>query len=268
MLHDRRGKTPLLLTDPTPRRLINGVIMFARRVHVVSYPKSGRTWLRVMLHDLGADPRFTHADSRRRAQCGPSDICAGLSSFHGRRIVFLIRDPLDVVVSSYYQALRKGTWDGSLRDFIRVASRGFERILAFNLGWIEHRRHFRDFLLVSYEAMRKDSVRCLREILNFAGAFGASDSDIERVSARNEFNRMKRLERSGELRSRFGSRFTAGAAPDNLMVVRRGLIGGYREEMTEAELEYCGGIMSHYQYLERIRASTVESYLWSLPAPI
>jgi len=208
-----------------------------------------------MLHELGYDPRFTHADASYRKQNGPSEICKHLARYYRCRVIFLIRDPLDVMVSLYHHALRRDTWRGSFGEFIRIGHQGFERILAFNLGWLEHRERFRDFIAISYEAMRTNPEKCLRAVLNFAGVSGTADSDIERVAIGNRFDAMKKREACGELRRRFGSRFSTGVASDNLMVVRRGVVGGYRDEMTDEELEYCGELMWRYRYLPRIRAA-------------
>ena len=259
MFQDRRGKTFLALEDMSLRRLLNDAILFSRRVRVVSYPKSGRTWLRIMLHELGFDPHFTHADASYRKQSSPSEICNGMARYYRCRIIFLIRDPLDVAVSLYHHALRRDTWRGSFDEFIRLSHQGFERVLAFNLGWLEHRDQFRDFIVISYEAMRTNPERCLRAVLNFMGASHTPDPDIERVVMGNRFDAMKKREACGELRRRFGSRFSTGVVSDNLMVVRRGVVGGYRDEMTDEELEYCGELMRRHKYLPRVRAAITEA---------
>jgi hypothetical protein len=259
MFQDYRGKTFLALEDASFRRLLNDAMLYSRRVCVVSYPKSGRTWLRIMLHELGFDPRFSHVDAGYRKQNGPSDICKHIPRYCRRRIIFLIRDPLDVVVSLYHHALRRDTWRGSFGEFIRLGQQGFERILAFNLGWLEHRAQFRDFIVISYEAMRINPERSLRAVLNFTGASRAAEADIERVAVGNRFDAMKKREACGELRRRFGSRFSAGLTSGNQMVVRRGVVGGYRDEMTEEELEYCGELMWRYRYFPRIRSALSEN---------
>ena len=128
---------------------------------VVSFPKSGRTWLRVMMavaeagargeapervvqEWLGSEaPRlngapvlFTHGLSV------PADEPAAamplfLAYIGGRRRLFLVRDPRDTVVSYYFavtsrarrSALPEST---SLGSFLQHAPYGIERILLFN----------------------------------------------------------------------------------------------------------------------------------------
>lgn len=73
---------------------------------VVSYPKSGRTWLRVMLSRYsqlryGIPERFILGfDNYLRDYTGEGETRA---SFRDKRMVLLVRSPQDVVTSSYSQ---------------------------------------------------------------------------------------------------------------------------------------------------------------------
>ena len=92
---------------------------------VVSQPKSGRTWLRFMLDRLGLHLRYQH----------PSGSILP-DEWRGKKIIFLYRDPRDVVVSHWYHATRRhGFYDGSLSDFILHPEWGLESVIRSNLYW-------------------------------------------------------------------------------------------------------------------------------------
>ncbi|HYX46715.1 MAG TPA: sulfotransferase domain-containing protein, partial [Sphingomicrobium sp.] len=101
---------------------------------IVSFPKSGRTYLRAMLARLyqrqfGVDERdlldfdklrhsppsvprllFTHAgDAMRRPEDVQMDIHMELSAYRDRKVVMLVRHPGDVVVSRHHHLKHRST---------------------------------------------------------------------------------------------------------------------------------------------------------------
>ena len=248
------GNRSALFDGFSMKRLIHQGLLMAQGVRIVSYPRSGRTWLRLMLHDALADPRFTHVGSKNFLQFGPDEICQGMEKYHRRRIVFLHRDPRDVLVSYFHHCRRKGVWDGDLASFLRDPKNGFERILAFNLGWLEARADFADFIVVGYEDLRADPGPGLMQIVKFMRCGLARASDIDFAIANNTFKNMKKREQSGELHARFGDRFTPGGSSDDRMIVRRGVIGGHSDELGPADHEFCEELMQRYDYPARLGA--------------
>lgn len=250
MVHGNRS---MLLDSFSLKRLVNQAILRTQKARIVSFPRSGRTWLRLMLHDLAVDARFTHAGSKNVLQRTAGEICDGLEKYEGRRIVFLHRDPRDVLVSYFHHCRRRGVWDGDLETFLRDPHNGFERILAFNLGWMEARHRFAGFLPVGYEDLRADPVAGLGRIVEFLRCRMVGPDDIRAAVARNSFERMQERERSGELHARFGDRFTPGGAAEESMIVRRGEIGGHESELSAEDIAYCDELLGRYDYLRRMR---------------
>ncbi|WP_137388016.1 sulfotransferase domain-containing protein [Rhodoligotrophos defluvii] len=245
-MRDKRGNTILLLQDFSLERLIHNSRLFANRFRVVSYPRSGRTWLRVMLHDLRLDPRFTHAASKPGLALTPAQMLAYNRRLHDQRILHLVREPRDVMVSYYHHLTASGRWQGSLKDMIRDERHGFARILAFDQAVRRDRANYRSYLEMSYEAMRADPVAGLTAVTRFLGARHLPEPRIRQVVAAYEFSKMKEKERSGELAKRFGARFVSGTDSDSAMTVRRGVIGGYADMLDDEDLAYCDALLERY----------------------
>lgn len=237
------------------------VRILARRcdVFLVSFPKSGRTWLRMMLgHALqtrfgfperrlmfatkaGIDrpgmPRIlaTHDDDPqvKRAQRVFSDKRA----YRDRKVIFLIRDPRDLLVSYYFHRSKRTTGDfrfeGDLDDFLSVDAGIVESLVAFYNAWARQREVPNGFLLVRYEDMHADPAGQLRRVLDFIGAEGVDDGAIARAVNLSSFDRMQEIERTGSRRGR-SLRPGDPADPDSFKV-REGRVGGHRDALTEAQ---------------------------------
>jgi hypothetical protein len=231
---------------------------------IVSFPQSGRTWLRTMLtrfyqkrHGIDEmrllglknlnklDPRipkvfFTH-DHYIRDYTGRRDSKV---DFAAKKIVLLVRDPRDTAVSSYH----------SLKYRPNPTRKGFNAIgggddapppfeyMRFRAGWAvdfmnswqgeladQERR-----LLVRYEDLRADPAVHLRRVLEFLGA-APTEPEIADAVAFASFDNMKKLEESAA----FGSddrRIVPGEAsnPESFKV-RRGKVGGYRDYLSEEQ---------------------------------
>jgi hypothetical protein len=113
--------------------------------HFVSYPKSGRTWMRYVLHHLGfaESIRFHHdgfefndgsrpphdfdLERRRALYASPS------------RVVYLRRDPRDVMASLFYQVTGRFRdffrYEGSPSQFIRDDYFGAQTLARFRDVW-------------------------------------------------------------------------------------------------------------------------------------
>ncbi|MBC8095335.1 MAG: sulfotransferase domain-containing protein [Akkermansiaceae bacterium] len=243
-----RGNIPPWLVELNLRRLVNQVILKCSRVRIVSYPRSGRTWLRLMLHDLSVDPRFTHAGAKRKLGRGPDTICSSIADYFGKRVLFLLRDPRDTVVSHFHHCVRQKYWDGDLPGFVRSPKTGFERLLVFNLGWLEANAHFKAFAALRYEDLKQDTEAELARVISFLACGLSGSEQISKAAAAQSFDHMKKREKSGELHLRFGNRFTASSEHDNQRIVRRGVIGGHMDELAPAEQEFCEELLTRYNY--------------------
>ena len=69
----------------------------------------------------------------------------------------MVRDPRDVLVSSYFQKKkRRNKYNGELFDYVHEEVGSLESLLRFYNIWARNRHIPKDFLLVRYEDMHED----------------------------------------------------------------------------------------------------------------
>lgn len=226
---------------------------------LVSFPKSGRTWLRVILEDIGVYIEATHDESDHKKQIPWSQLTPCRSEYRKKRVIFLYRNPMDTVVSGYFQATRRlGNFEGDISSFIRDPRHGIEKILHFNTAWFQQQR-CQDFLLVSYEAMKADDLRSVEAILDFLQV-QISAVKLEETVKNARFDSLKTRESEGSLTESFGSAMQPGDAADpDSYKVRKGVVGGYHEYLSKADISYCKSVLEAYNY-NVLRDSAEEKY--------
>jgi hypothetical protein len=228
-------------------------------VLIVSYPKCGRTWLRAMVgralcrefdlperrllktHELSraagiAPTRFVHDGDGGAAGIPWHRRDRDKSRFRSRRVALLVRDPRDVVVSSYFQATRRmGVFDGTLAEFLRDDCFGVRGIAAFYADWEASREIPREFLLLRYEDLHRVPGDRLRSLLAFMGAPGVTPDRIADAVAFASFDRLRALEAEGGLSPKL--RPADPEDPDSFKV-RRGVVGGHRDYLDADDLAF------------------------------
>lgn len=233
-----------LLRKRSPLKRLLRWQMRLQGLAIVSFPKSGRTWLRFMLDELGISPRFTHENADRRASIEYIRENIRLSSY--KRVIFLYRNPLDTVVSFYHHAKYVKDWPyapkdvaGSISEFLRHPRMGIRYLLEFNQAWLSAADQFDDFLPVSYEQLRADPVVYLRQIVDFCRIVRVNDRAIRKAVAAGDFARMSELEQSGKLARIYPRMFSERTADPRSRKVRSGKIGDYRTALSQQDIDYC-----------------------------
>ncbi|MFO1126941.1 MAG: sulfotransferase domain-containing protein [Rhodospirillales bacterium] len=233
---------------------------------IVSFGKSGRTWLRVLLsrfyqvrYGLPESLLLTFDNLNRRNPDAPKiffthdnylkDFTGNTENkapYYAKRVVLLVRDPADVAVSQYYQwkfrmTARKKRINEypvdeiPLFDFVMDAGSGLPKVIGFMNAWARDLGRMKNLLVIRYEDMRADTAETLKRILAFIGTPGTADEIAEAVRFASVEN-MRQLEQKKTF-WRAGSRMTA---PDtrnpNTFKVRKAKVGGYRDEFTPEQL--------------------------------
>ena len=246
-------------------------------VAVVSFGKSGRTWLRVMMSRyyqlvfgipervlLGFEnyhrrhakiPRifFTH-DNYIKDYTGTFDSKA---PFYGKRVVLLVRNPKDIAVSQYFQ------WQHRMRPAKKLLNRypphgsevaPFEFVMDEHVGlpgiidylnlWAREAERIEDLLIVRYEDMREDPGAVLERVMQFVDG---EKPETSAVSAAVEYASVENM-RKLEEKSVFwlsGSRMKPGKKGDpNSYKVRRAKVGGYKDYFSDDEAAQIDALVS------------------------
>ena len=177
------------------------------------------------------------------------ELDADRTEYADAAVIFLVRDPRDVMVSLFFEMTRRTRFyedwgfDTSrvtqhaddLSRFIRGPVGRLETLLAYYRLWDQVRHHVSAFHLVSYESLHADAVGVLDGVLTFMNAAISHDL-LEVAVERCRFDRMKAL----EARDAFASPTLAAADKDDpeSFKVRRGKVAGYRDYMRPDDIAW------------------------------
>ena len=219
---------------------------------VVSFPKSGRTFVRAMMarlyrrrfgidersllefsmlkHAAGDVPRllFTHAgDAMRR----PGEIRVDGGDYAGKKVVLITRHPGDIAVSRYHHLkhrsrdkARQRLADQPLESFVWADEGGIPSIVEF----LNSIATLPGVTIVRYEDFLTNPRKSLKKL---AAAIGltADSNDIADAVEFGSLANLKQLEREGYFTS---SRLRPARKGDERSgKVRSGTSGGYRAEL-------------------------------------
>lgn len=163
--------------------------------YFVSFPKSGRTWIKSFLANYYSSyhkiPLFYNFSPifrlGKRAQVPRIMFMHPLhrgeskdrqtkykNKLEGKKLIFLIRDP-EKVVFTYYHRLLKRMRDSevatmSMKQFIRDPSLGISQLVDFMNYWYEMRGTFKGFILIRYEDFVSDPRKEFTRLLEYLEA--------------------------------------------------------------------------------------------------
>jgi hypothetical protein len=239
--------------------------------YLLSYPKCGRTWLRLMLgkaltchYSLPEEedilflrtnrkihpnvPSITVVHDDNPMLKSPQELEVTKGRYKNKLVIFLVRDPRDVIISSYFEVSlrshlfgenphenRQPMFEGGLSDFIDREVGGFDTILAYYRIWANNRHIPRGFLLVRYEDLKTNPQSELRRILDFLGLNSISDQTIYEAVTFASFENMRRMETENRFRTGV---LNAGDHDDlNSYKTRKGEIKGFIEYLSQTQID-------------------------------
>ena len=204
---------------------------------IVSYPRSGNRWLRVIVRDvivlnrpelpapedlktLVPDLHHYEPDGPALAQFGVQARILkshNLRDIAGRRMVYIFRQAADALVSFYRFRCQQPQWAAT------VSSMTLEAFCSAMLpGWIDHmeiavraaNRSPEHTCFVAYEALHASPLPAVRKTVGFLGLH-ATDDVIARAIEGNAFEKNR-----------------AQLAPGSGPILRKGRVGSASEELS------------------------------------
>lgn len=244
-------------------RLMKLDLSYVRRpddIFVVSYPKSGTTWLQMILYQLTTDGAMTmrHIDDISPHYEDTKVNLEGLKSpriikthLDYRRLpggaghyIYVVRDGLDVAVSYYHQLLPR--WTGEFGVYFREFVRGrvpygswFRHVSDF----VKNKRSL-NMLVIRYEDLQENLEETIRKIATFC-SISVDESGWLRIIENCSFSFMQQHEAKFSLTTR---------QPAHVMI-RKGRIGGWRDCVD-------GGMLDQYREVfdRRIKDPMLRDY--------
>jgi Sulfotransferase domain len=231
-------------------------------VLLISFPKSGRTFVRAMLarlfqREFGMDERtlldfptlrragsrvprllVTHAGDAMR---GTDEIRVDPGEYCDKKIVLLARHPGDVAVSRYHHLqhrsrdrARKKLAEQPLGTFVWSANGGIPAIVKYLNEWAGLRGRDSPVTIVRYEDFLTEPNETLSTLAAAVG-LNANAEDIADAVEFASLGNLKQREREGYFKS---SRLRPAKEGDERSAkVRSGSSGGYRAALGEVEAE-------------------------------
>jgi hypothetical protein len=247
---------------------------------LISYPKCGRTWVRMMLGYFltggeDGDPLEIFDLTKSRLGCPvidishddyphwktKEDISQEKTIFSGKKVVFLVRDPRDVLVSYYFQYTKRGDKNlagdskfyGTMIDFVWHPVGGLVNIVEFFNVWSRNSSCPREMIMQTYEDYHRDPDANFNDLIDFLDLVPHGRASVRDAVDFARFNNLRKLEESNVLGNVRLSPPPDGD-PDGYKV-RRGVVGGYRDYFTVTEIEAID------DYLRQNLDSVFHSYL-------
>jgi hypothetical protein len=176
---------------------------------------------------------LSHDNSNYLQEVGP--IYCSEERYRHTKVIFLVRDPRDVIVSRYFHRTKRNRdYSEELSDFLREPVGGFDHLITFYNVWAESQHVPKGFLLVHYEDLHQNAHQELRRVMDFLGLTTISDAVLAEVVKGTTFCEMRKMEEE----DRFDTFQLRPADRDDKesYKTRRGQIGGFRDYVSAADL--------------------------------
>lgn len=255
--------------------LYSKIYHFQTDCYVISYPKSGRTWLRTMIgyalashFDLEMEVyepafvvkkykkdapyiRFTHDGVGNEMKNGRIFL-EDFNRYRKKKVVFLVRDPRDVLVSYYFHRTHRLQETHTLDSFIRDPNWGIERQIDFLNKWYAHRAVPTAFLLVRYEDLAVDAFSELQKLFSFLDLEHIPPHHLSEAVSYASFPNMK----ARALTSKSERLRPTNPADPNSHKIRQGKVAGFRDHLTPSQLEainpYLHALPARFGYSQEV----------------
>lgn len=240
--------------------------VYPEDVFIVSYPRSGNTWMRFLVGNLVNRERpttFTDIETVAPDIYKNSDRALSrlptpryLKSHEPfdrryRRVIYIVRDPRDVAVSYYHYLIKIGrlketfSMEEHVRSFVSGELDGFGTWRENVGSWLGARRGTEAFLFLRYEDLLTRTLEELQRVAHFISV-DASEYTLNSVIGLSTADRMRDLEKVQGWKPEKSSR-------EDKPFVRRAEAGDWQTSLPKASArlieERWGDLMEEFGYL-------------------
>lgn len=215
-------------------------------IFLVSYPKSGNTWLRFLIGNYFSANQcdFTnihsiipdiHYDPSKINKIKEPRIIKSHNSFcpKYRKVIYLVRDGRDVAVSYYYHYLKfKQNQDSiSFNEYLKQFNAGQVDygLWADHINsWLDNFNSIDKYLIIKYEDIHKNPFDSLKKVIKFAEL----SIDEERIKKSVESSKLENMQSIEKKQSDYDP--ILSKTDNKINFVRSGQVGEWQSLFTES----------------------------------
>jgi hypothetical protein len=243
---------------------------------IIGHPKSGNTWLKVMISRLYQlrynlpESKLINTDefARKIPEIPRLAATNGYYSYEGevgkllaagapdnplrhKPVLFLARNPIDIAVSWYHQFTKRQSkakqelinhWIDNpvdrrtvqMWEFVRHSDIGLPSLIEYQNTWARNIHDLPHGMLARYEDLRAEPVATLHKITQLMGE-EFSEEEVRAAVEWGSFENLQKMETKGTF-SQGGMKLVNANDPSTYKV-RRGKVGGYKEDFDAHQVE-------------------------------
>ncbi len=229
-------------------------------IYVISFPKSGRTWLRVLIgkylslkYNLPENKilstmfmssssglptvRFSHGEYGMKKLRKNHRLSDNKQKYADKKVILLGREIKDTLISGYFHATKRARiFEGSISEYIASETFGASKIIEFYVNWTRSRHIPDSFLFIRYEDLQQDTENTLRKTLSFIGEISIEENLLRDAIEYCSFPNLKKLEAENKFQS--DKLKPADMTDPESFKVRKGKIGGYKEYLSDEDIVF------------------------------
>lgn len=231
-------------------------------LYLVSFPKSGSMWLSFLMANINAlqssslnkithfnienwitDIHYTRNVSESLKFRFPFyRIFKSHSKFNPyyRSVIYLIRDPRDVMISYHKFLLQLNSYSGSLSDLIRDKKYGIREWAEHLDSWWNLKSTTSSIQFVRYEDMKDNSFKILDDLYSKSLGLNINPEIIRQAITESNFEKLKNEEKDYYLNRNIDK---------NFVHFRKGKSNEWGKSLSESDLKYINKHASKYMKL-------------------
>ena len=230
-------------------------------IFIVSFPRSGNTWMLFILANImvevlnlkmkvnffnihgfipdihvGRDlPEYTGFFPFKRMIKSHSVYHPGY-----KNVIYIIRDPKNVMVSYYNYMVGLGHYDRPISEFVKDKKLGVPAWSKHVTGWMDGIAAGTRFRIIKYEDFHNEPDKNIKKLGNLIG-FDLSDGQVSKVRDNCSFKAMQKLEKeTGSLSLRRKN--------TNIQFIRKGSLTDWENELGAEEVAYIRSVVEKMPY--------------------